>query len=135
MKATYSSPSATADGRKTALAVLMLTITMITVFQLGIYTTVIGFYLSYVIPPFAALVATFLCALINLLFHRYFEKHHLRLLYLTTSLPFLLFATAILLKFFEGPFYTIPASIIAVCSLGWYAVLLRDIVRTSTIET
>src|SRR5687767_3283300 len=82
----------TMSGRRTALKVLLLLIVLITVFQLGIYTGIIRFHLAYVVPPFAALVATFICALINILFHRFFERHHLRLLYLATSLQFFLFA-------------------------------------------
>jgi len=113
----------------------MLLITLITCMQVAIYTQVLDFYLAYVVPPFAALVATFLCALINLLFHRFFEKHHLRLLYLTTSLPFVFFAFAILLHFFEDNRYLIPATIIGFGSLLWYIYLLRLIAATSNVES
>lgn len=125
----------TADGRKRALTVLVVLITLITCLQVAIYAGVLDFYLAYVVPPFAALVATFICALINLLFHRFFEKHHLRVLYFTTSLPFFFFAAAILAHFFEDTRYQIPATIIGVCSLIWYAYLLRLVARTSNIES
>jgi len=122
------------DGRRTVLIVLMLLITFITVFQLAIYTNIVGFHLAYVVPPFAALVATFISALINILFHRFFERHHLRLLYLTTSLPFLFFTAAILGRFFEEPFYVIIAILIAIPSILWYSLLLRTIVQVKTVE-
>jgi hypothetical protein len=122
------------DGRRKVLIVLMLLITAITVFQLGIYVGIIEFHLAYVVPPFAALIATFICALINILFHRFFERHHLRLLYLTTSLPFLFFATAILTHFFEEPIYNVIAFVIAFCSIIWYITLLRMMSSTSTVE-
>jgi hypothetical protein len=122
------------DGRRTVLIVLMLLITLITVFQLAIYTTIVRFHLAYVVPPFAALVATFLSALINILFHRFFERHHLRILYLTTSLPFLFFTAAILAHFFEEPLYAIIAILIAIPSIAWYTLLLRTIIRARTVE-
>lgn len=123
-----------AGGRRTALKVLLVLITLITIFQLGVFVGIIRFHLAYVFPPFAALVATFICALINILFHRFFERHHLRLLYLATSLPFFLFGTAILTHFFEMPVYTILSIIIALSSLVWYGVLLRTVATEAAIE-
>ena len=113
---------------------LLLLIACITVFQLGIFVGILRFHLAYVFPPFAALVATFICALINILYHRFFERHHLRLLYLATSLPFFLFATAVLTHFFEMPVYTIISVAIALSSLIWYGVLLRTVATDATIE-
>ncbi len=122
------------SGRRTALKVLLLLIVLITVFQLGIYIEIIRFHLAYVVPPFAALVATFICALINILFHRFFERHHLRLLYLATSLQFFLFAAAVLMHFFETPIYAVLSIAIAIPSLIWYVLLLRTVSRDATIE-
>jgi hypothetical protein len=46
----------------------------------------------------------------------------------------LLFTLAILTHFFEKPAYTVIASLIAVPSIVWYALLLRTIRRSATIE-
>jgi hypothetical protein len=129
-----SVPSTSTNSRRVVLIILMLLITVITTLQLGIYAGIIRFHLAYVVPPFVALVATFFCALINILFHHFFERHHLRLLYLTTSLPFFLFAAAILAHFFEQAAYSILAILIATVSHIWYIVLLRMMLSISTVE-
>ena len=133
-RASSSMQSSSTHGRRVVLIILMLLIASITALQLGIYADVLRFHLAYVVPPFSALIATFLCALINILFHHFFERHHLRLLYLTTSLPFFLFATSILAHFFEKPLYSILAMVVAILSLVWYSTLLRMMASAATVE-
>lgn len=122
------------DHRKTALTTLLVLIVVLTLSQLALYTGLIRFYLYYVIPPFLALIATFLCALINIFFHRFFEKHHLNLLYLATALPLVIFLAAIMLHFFEDAIYQIVAIAIAIASITWYAILLLTVIRSGMID-